>query len=101
MTDINRFRELDRLFQAVCDLPNHEREARLIELTPNDASLRSEVLELLETESRTGTADKLSSEAVRTELANVFMSNEGGAKKQNDERTPSTNDDTDQEQDRR
>jgi len=77
VTDTHRFRELDRLFQAVCDLPSHEREARLIELAPNDDTLRSEVLELLATESRAETADRLSSGAMQSELAQVLAGQQG------------------------
>lgn len=50
MTDAERFRELDRLFQEVCDLPEAERAARLVELAPGDEALRSEVLALLRAE---------------------------------------------------
>lgn len=54
MGDTDRFQELDRLFQAVCDLPADQVNDRLIELAPNDESLRSEVLELLRAESDSG-----------------------------------------------
>lgn len=54
MGDTDRFQELDRLFQAVCDLPADQVSDRLIELAPNDESLRSEVLELLRAESDSG-----------------------------------------------
>ena len=50
MNDADRFKELDRLFQAVCELPPSEQSARLIELSPGDEKLRSEVLSLLRAE---------------------------------------------------
>ncbi len=50
MSDAERFQQLDRLFQEVCDLPEAERKAKLIELAPDDEPLRSEVLELLKAE---------------------------------------------------
>ncbi|GAB5495445.1 MAG: hypothetical protein Phyf2KO_05250 [Phycisphaerales bacterium] len=54
MSDTDRFQELDRLFQAVCDLPTDQVNDRLIELAPNDEMIRSEVLELLHAESDSG-----------------------------------------------
>lgn len=50
MSEAERFQQLDRLFQEVCDLPEAERKAKLIELAPDDEPLRSEVLELLKAE---------------------------------------------------
>lgn len=72
VTDIDRFHELDRLFQAVCELPVERREARLIELAPTDAKLRVEVLELLAIESRAGAVDPLSAGAGLEEIEHIF-----------------------------
>lgn len=68
--DSDRFAELDRLFQEVCELPSAQWEARLMELKPDDASLRSEVMELLEAESRTKSG--LTPEAIRSKLGDAF-----------------------------
>lgn len=50
MTDADKFQELDRLFQAVCDLPADQQAQRLVELAPGNESLQSEVIELLKAE---------------------------------------------------
>ncbi len=76
MTDTNRFRELDRLFQEVCDLPAERREARLVELAPNDESLRSEVLELLATESSAASSGRLSEGGAQEEIAQILAQRE-------------------------
>ncbi|MBX3381553.1 MAG: serine/threonine protein kinase [Phycisphaeraceae bacterium] len=49
-TNAERFHEVERLFEAVCDSPREAWEARLLELAPEDASLRAEALELLKIE---------------------------------------------------
>lgn len=46
-TNAERFRAVERLFDAVCGLPREAWEERLRELAPEDASLRAEALELL------------------------------------------------------
>ncbi len=50
MNDADRFKELDRLFQAVCDLPPEQQAAKLVELAPGDEHIQSEVLALLQAE---------------------------------------------------
>ncbi|MEO1585086.1 MAG: serine/threonine-protein kinase [Planctomycetota bacterium] len=65
MSDSKRFGEIDRLFQEVCDLPPDQRQAKLIELAPTDAALRSEVIELLEADSRAGS---LTPESLQPEI---------------------------------
>ena len=50
MTDADKFQELDRLFQAVCDLPADQQAQHLVELAPGNESLQSEVIELLKAE---------------------------------------------------
>jgi len=50
VTDADKFQELDRLFQAVCDLPADQQAQRLVELAPGNESLQSEVIELLKAE---------------------------------------------------
>jgi tetratricopeptide (TPR) repeat protein/predicted Ser/Thr protein kinase len=50
VTDADRFKELDRLFQAVCDLPPEQQAAKLVELAPGDEHIQSEVLALLQAE---------------------------------------------------
>ena len=50
MTDADRFKELDRLFQAVCDLPPEQQAEKLVELAPGDEHIQSEVLALLHAE---------------------------------------------------
>jgi non-specific serine/threonine protein kinase/serine/threonine-protein kinase len=42
-----RFHEVERLFEAVCDFPREAWERRLLELRPDDPSIRAEALELL------------------------------------------------------
>ncbi|MCA9273604.1 MAG: serine/threonine protein kinase [Phycisphaerales bacterium] len=70
MTDADRFRELDRLFQAVCDLPQSEQAAKLIELAPGDEQLRSEVLALLHAEmSAVGITPESFHQSIATVLA--------------------------------
>ncbi len=68
--DSDRFGALDRLFQAVCDLPPAQWEAKLLELEPRDQSIRSEVLELLAAES--GPGGGLSPEAVQSRMSEAF-----------------------------
>lgn len=46
----DRFRRVERLFEAACDLPRHKWEEMLRELEPEDASLRAEAMELLRAE---------------------------------------------------
>lgn len=74
MADTERFRDLDRLFQAVCDLPPEERPRRLIELAPGDVSLRSEVLALLEADARARSTESLSPDAVHREISRAIAS---------------------------
>ncbi|MEM8758068.1 MAG: serine/threonine-protein kinase [Planctomycetota bacterium] len=76
MTASDDFKRLDDLFQAVCDLPEDQREARLIELAPNDERIRSEVLELLAQESRGGGSEALAPEAVQQELHRAIKDTE-------------------------
>ncbi|MEO0854839.1 MAG: hypothetical protein AAFY15_15245, partial [Cyanobacteria bacterium J06648_11] len=68
MTSRERFSKIDRLFQAVCDLPPSERESRLIDLAPDDQAIRLEVLELLQADSRASSGGGLSATAIRREF---------------------------------
>ena len=68
MADAARFRQVDELFQAVCELPERERADRLIELAPTDESLRSEVLALLDAESRADRSGSLDPMSLRADL---------------------------------
>ncbi|RNC81665.1 MAG: serine/threonine protein kinase [Phycisphaera sp.] len=70
MGDTDRFQEVDRLFQAVCDLPADQVSDRLIELAPNDESLRSEVIELLRAEADSGR--DISPEAFQSSIQKVL-----------------------------
>lgn len=70
MGDTDRFQKLDKLFQAVCDLPADLVNDRLVELAPNDESLRSEVLELLRAESDSGR--DVSPEAFQSSIQKVL-----------------------------
>lgn len=56
MTGPDRFKEVDRLFQAVCDLAPDDRIEALNQAAPGDPSLREEVLGLLRAESSAETA---------------------------------------------
>lgn len=68
--DTDHFRELDRLFQEVCDLPADEREPRLRELAPDNPLLRQGVRDLLAAE--TGASTDLSPETVQVKLSEAF-----------------------------
>lgn len=70
MSDTERFHKLDRLFQAVCDLPTEQVRDRLIELAPDDELLRSEVLELLYAESDSGS--NITPEAFQSSIQQVL-----------------------------
>ncbi|MGP1273509.1 MAG: protein kinase domain-containing protein [Phycisphaerales bacterium] len=76
MTDHDRFRRLDRLFQEVCDLPEGEIEARLRELSPDDATLRSEVLELLGAEARARESSRLDPKVMESMLTDALDAGE-------------------------
>ncbi len=69
MKEAERFQALDRLFQEVCDLSPDAREARLIELVPNDVKLRNEVLDLLRSESSN---QRLTPESFQKDIAAVL-----------------------------
>jgi len=69
MKDVDHFKTLDRLFQEVCDLPADMQERRLIELVPDDETLRSEVLGLLRAESSN---QRLTPESFQKDLAAVL-----------------------------
>lgn len=49
-TNAERFRRVERMFDAACDLPANRWNEKLRELEPNDEALRTEALELLRAE---------------------------------------------------
>ncbi|MEO0629600.1 MAG: serine/threonine-protein kinase, partial [Planctomycetota bacterium] len=68
MIDADSFREIERVFNAVCDLPPTDQEAKLIELLPDNESLRSEVTELLRADDRAASGKGLTPTSVRAEF---------------------------------
>lgn len=76
MEDRLRFVKITELFEAVCDLPKEQHEQRLVELAPDDAVLRSEVLELLLAESRVEQDSGLSATSIQSGLAAALSSSE-------------------------
>ncbi|MEO1718514.1 MAG: hypothetical protein AAFR76_15550, partial [Planctomycetota bacterium] len=68
MTGHDVFREVERCFNEVCDLPPERREQRLMELMPNNAAVRSEVLELVRADERAASGHGLTPTAVQNQF---------------------------------
>lgn len=68
MNDPASFREIERIFNEVCDLPSEARQARLRELLPDNETLRSEVLELLRADERAASGQGITPTRIRGEF---------------------------------